>query len=216
MQRIPSDAEWTGSRVATLPRRWADRLLRQWKASQSSDYFSANASLRETTDALLRVRVPLDASDSDLCEAAANLAARCAGRAEIFHTVDALRSAMERICKGQGIFPPPAKVKDRSAIARMTCTLWWRRKLRQHHGRTVESAAIRLGLVNKARDLYVSQEGLRARLQQNARNAAAMESTVARNELGQEFTLAELAAKGTSNKRIRRAELMTRIRDSSA
>lgn len=93
----------------------------------------------------------------------------------------------------------------------MTCPLWWRRKLRQHQGRTVEAAAIRLGLVNRARDLYISNEGLRARLQQKARNAAALEATVAGNELGQEFTLAELAALGTSNKRIRRAELMRRI-----
>lgn len=185
--------------------------MRQWQESQATDYYRANADLRENTEALLRVRIPLDASDFDICEAAATLAARCAGRAEIFHTADALRAAMERICQGQGISPPPAKVRDRSAIARMTCTLWWRRKLRQHQGRTVEAAAIRLGRVNKAKDLYVSQEGLRARLQQNARNAAAMEATLARNELGQEFTLAELAAKGTSNKRIRRAELMTRI-----
>lgn len=211
MQRIPSDAQWTQSRVATLPKRWADRLLRQWHQSQASDFFRANTDLRETTDALLRVRIPLDASDSDVCEAATTLAARCAGRAEIFHTVDALRAAMERICTGQGISPPPPKIKDRSAIARMTCTLWWRRKLRKHQGRTLEAAAIRLGLVNKAKDLYVSQEGLRARLQQNARNRMAMESTLARNELGQEFTLAELAAMGSSNRRIRRAELMTRI-----
>lgn len=211
VQRIPSDAEWTRGRVATLPKRWSDRLLRQWHASQATDYYKANVDLRETTEALLRVRIPLDASDSDICQAADTLAARCARRAEIFHTAEALRTAMERICQTQGVAPPFPKVKDGPAIARMTCRLWWRRKLRKHQGRTVEAAAIRLGLVNKARDLYVSNEGVRARLQQNARNAAAMEATVARNELGQEFTLAELAAKGTSNKRIRRGELMARI-----
>lgn len=211
MQRIASDAEWTHGRVATLPKRWSDQLLRQWHKTQATDYYKANVDLRETTEALLRVRIPLDASDVDICEAADTLAARCAGRAEIFHTTDALRAAMERICQGQGVAAPFPKVKDRPAIARMTCALWWRRKLRKHQGRTVEAAAIRLGLVNKARDLYVSNEGLRARLQQNARNAAAMEATVARNELGQEFTLAELAAKGTATKRIRRGELMARI-----
>lgn len=185
--------------------------MKRWHQSQATDYHAANVELRQTTEALVRLRLPLDASDHDLCEAAATLAARCAGRAEIFHSIDALRAAMERICEGQGVAPPPAKVKDRCAVARMTCTLWWRRKLRQHHGRMLEAAAIRLGLVSKARDLYVSNEGLQARLQQNSRNAAAMEATIARNELGQEFTLAELAAKGTANKRIRRAELMTRI-----
>lgn len=211
MQRIPTDAEWTHSRVATLPNRWAKRLLRQWETHKEQDYYRANVELRETTESLLRVRIPLDASDAVICEAAATLAARCASRAEIFHNMDALRAAMERICQGQGITPPAPKVKDRCAVARMTCNLWWRRKLRHHQGRTVEAAAIRLGLVSKSRDLYVSNEGLQARLQQNARNAAALESTIARNELGQEFTLAELAAKSTANKKVRRAELMTRI-----
>lgn len=211
MQRIPSDADWTQGRVDGLPSRWAKRLLRRWTAVQAVDYYRANAELRDTTEALLRVRIPLDASDSAICEAAATLASRCAARAEIFHTIDALRSAMERVCAGQGITPPAPKVKDRCAIARMTCSIWWRRKLRQHQGRTVEAAAIHLGLVNRNRDLYVSNEGVYARQQQNARNAAALESTIARNELGQEFTLAELAAKSTANKKIRRAELMTRI-----
>lgn len=211
MQRISSDGEWTQGRVATLPKRWSDRLLRQWQKTQATDYYRANVDLRETTEALLCVRIPLDASDADICEAADTLAARCAGRAEIFHTTDALRAAMERVCHGQGIAAPAPKVKDRCAIARMTCPLWWRRKLRKHQGRTVEAAAIRLGLVSRVRDLYVSSEGLRMRLQQNARNAEAMESTLARNELGQEFTLAELAVKSTSNKSIRRGELMARI-----
>lgn len=211
MQRVPSDAEWTQSRVDTLPPRWAKRLLDRWEATQLTDYFRANTDLRETTASLLRVRIPLDASDAILCEAAEELARRCLERATVFHTLAVVRASMDRICAGQGIEPPHAKVKDSCAVARMTCSHWWRRKLRKHHGRTVEAAAIRLGRVSRRGDLYVSEEGLRMRQQQNARNAAAMESTLARNELGQEFTLAELAAKGTSNKTIRRAELMTRI-----
>lgn len=211
MHRIPSDAEWIQGRVASLPSRWSKRLLRQWQTHKERDYYQANVDLRETTESLLRVRIPLDASDATICDAASTLAARCASRAEIFHTIEVLRAAMERICQGQGITPPALKVKDRSAIARMTCNLWWRRKLRQHQGRTVEAAAIRLGLVSKKGDLYVSNEGLQARLQQNARNAAALEATIARNENGDEFTLAELAAKSTANKKVRRAELMTRI-----
>lgn len=47
---------------------------------------------------------------------------------------------------------------------------------------------------------------------QNERNAAALAATIARNvETEQEFTLAELAAKGPANAAIKRAELMTRI-----
>ena len=211
MQRSPSDAEWTQSRVANLPPRWARRLMTRWDAKSPHDYHSANVDLRETTQALLRVRISLDATDATICEAASLLADRCASRAEIFHKADALRAAMERICLGQGIAPPPQKGRDGPAIGRMSCPLWWRRKLRRHHGQTVEAAAIRLGYVNSSCDLYCSNETLIRRQQQNARNAAALEDTLARNELGQEYTLAELAAKGPGNRKVRRAELMTRI-----
>jgi hypothetical protein len=211
MLRIPTDAEWTESRIATLPHRWGKSLLKQWHKLKDKDYYKANVRLREATALLLSERLPLDASDSVVCDAAHELALRCAGRAEIFHTMAALRAAMERICEGQGIEPPPAKVKDRSALARMSCSLWWRRKLRKRHGRAVEGAAIKLGRINRHADLYVSNEGLRERLQQCERNKASLESTIARNEAGQEFTLAELAAKSTANKSNRRAELMTRI-----
>lgn len=74
----------------------------------------------------------------------------------------------------------------------MTCELWWRRKLRRHHGRIVEGGAIRLGRVGRHSDLYVSNEGLKARQQQNARSTATLEATIVCNELNQEFTLAEL------------------------
>ncbi|ARV18493.1 hypothetical protein AEP_01547 [Curvibacter sp. AEP1-3] len=209
--RTPTDAEWTYGRTSNLPPRWESRLLKAWKRRSKSDYYGANVELRETTESLLRVRIPLDASDADVCEAAKLLAERCAGRAELFHTAAELRAAMERLCNGQGITPPPEKTRNGPAISRMCCPLWWRRKLRKHQGHTVEAAAIRLGFVNRLRDLYVSNERLRARIQQNQRNTATLEATIATNEYGQHFTLAELAAKGTANKAIRRAELMTRI-----
>lgn len=209
--RAPTDREWTHGRVANLPPRWESRLLKAWRRRSESDYVGANIELRETTESLLLVRIPLDASDTEICEAAKSLADRCARRVELFPTVVELRAAMERICVGQGIAPPPEKTRNGPAISRMCCPLWWRRKLRKHQGHTVEAAAIRLGYVNRFRDLYVSNERLAARIQQNKRNATTLEATIATNEYGQQFTLAELASKGTANKAIRRAELMTRI-----
>lgn len=208
---IPKDEEWAAGRVAPLPARWQRMLLGRWEAKRHEGRFEANSLLRRSTENLISVRIPLDASDATICEAAQALADRCAGRAEILNDADALRAAMERVARGQGIEPPPGKVRNGPAIARMICPLWWRRKLRKHHGRNVEAAAIGLGHVNKAREIYCSDETLHRRLQQNARNAASLDATTARNELGQEFTLAELAAKGPANKAIRRAELMTRI-----
>lgn len=208
--RIPSDAEWVASRTRGLPTRWARDLEAQWARTMVEDYYAANVQLRETTESLLKVRIPLDASDGTLCEAAKTLARRCDDFTRVYRSVAQQRAAMERICQGQGI-DPPRKKKVHQAIARMTCEHWWRRQLRRHQGRRVEAAAIQLGHVHKHAGLYVSEERLRARTQQNERNAVALEATLARNELGQEFTLAELAETSTANKRNRRGELMTRI-----
>lgn len=209
--RIQSDAEWVSSRVAGLPPRWEGRLRRAWQERSVVDYYGANVELREATAALMKVRVQLDATDAEICDAADALATRCIERFALTRSATEARLSMERVCEGQGINPPPSKAADGPAIRRMCCPLWWRRKLRRHQGQTAEAAAVRLLYVHKHRDLYVSDERVAARRQQNRRNAAALEATTARNEDGEVFTLAELAAKSTANKAIRRAELMTRI-----
>lgn len=220
-ERPPSDAEWAGQRVSTLPPRWAQRLLGQWekrrKLPGEGDFYeleaqrAANLELLRVTKRLAPVTINLDASDAEICSRADEMSAHCAQLGQIYHQAETLRAAMARHCRRQGIKPPGEDNSDHGAMARMTDPLWWRRQLRQQHGRAVEGAAISLGYVNKRRDIYVSDETLRRRQQQNERNAETLEATKARNELGQEFTLAELSAKSTSNKRIRRAELMTRI-----
>lgn len=206
------DPVWAAGRVAPLPARWQGRLLDAWERTHGQDRTGANSTLRQITEKLLAVRVPLDATDAQLCDAAHVLADRCASAAERIHEPGALRRHMESIVRGQGLEPPDAlAVLNGPALARMTCHQWWRRKLRVHHGRSVEAAAIRLGYVRKGWEIYCSTDTLQRRLQQNARNLASLENTTATNELGQEYTLAELAAKGPANKAIRRAELMTRI-----
>jgi len=171
----------------------------------------ANVELREATAALLSVRVPLDASDSEICDVAERQALRCLDRLALTLGVEQARASMERVCAGQGITPPSQDMEDGPALARMCCPLWWRRKLRRHHGQAVEGAAVRLGYVSRHRDLYASNERLAERTQQNRRNASMLEAPTASNDEGQVFTLAELAAKSTANKAIRRAELMARI-----
>ena len=132
------------------------------------------------------------------------------------------RFAMAKLATQQGIEPPVYRwlleplalgkhVADGPAIKRLGDAQWWRRKLRAVHAKHVEGAAIGLGYVHKKADPYVSHESVLRRAEQNERNAASLEATTATNEDGQEFTLAELAAKGPANKAIRRAELMTRI-----
>jgi hypothetical protein len=216
--RMVSDHQWAAQRVATLPRRWQRRVLGSWERArqdtpEGEPHRAANLGLLGITDQLNSVRLPLDATDAEICDRADTQARRCFDAAQLYHEETALHAAMVRVCEGQGVTPPRVKrCKDvPPAIARMVCPLWWRRQLRRVHAKNVEGAAIFLGLVHKRADPYVSAESLERRQQQNRRNADALEATIARNEEGQEFTLAELAAKGPANKAIRRAELMTRI-----
>ncbi|AVO42736.1 replication endonuclease [Simplicispira suum] len=211
MRGYVDDQTWMRGRIEALPGPWQRRLESKWRGMYGRSIFDANTFLRKQTDALAAVRIPIDASDDEICGAAQALALRCAELATRRHDAQALRQAMEKVVERQGIEPPADKVRTGPAIARMACELWWRRKLRRHHGRAVEASAIALGIVNKRAEIYCSNETLRRRQKQNTRNAAALEATIARNELGQEYTLAELAAKGPANKAIKRAELMTRI-----
>lgn len=214
--RIESDAEWAAGRVGGLPARWQRRLLRQWQRMGGGNVTDplrlrdANIFLREITESLRGVHVvQLDASDDEVRAAADKQAARCLrmahragsnGRREVADYV--------RRC---GVEPPDKDMPDGPALARMQCPLWWRRKLRRLLAVRVEGAAIRLGLVNRRWDCYVSDESLRRVQAQKCRNAQMMEATRLENENGQIYTIAELAAKSPANAEIRRAELMVRI-----
>jgi hypothetical protein len=213
----PANPEWAAAQVAGLPSRWKKRLFNRWEKTRSDGFGSeanrqAAGQLLGTLDKLSEVNIPLDASDADICARAEQLADHCRELGGVFREW-ALRSAMEAVCRANHVDAPYRKrhTTGETECNRMTCPQWWRRQLRKVHAKAVEGAAISIGYVNKTRDIYVSNESLHRRQQQNRRNAAMMEATKARNENGQEFTLAELAAKGVANKAIRRGELMTRI-----
>lgn len=224
-QRAPSDQQWAAQRVATLPTRWQSRLIAGWERARErrdSDHWTAeaeahraaNLELLTITDQLAGVRLNLDANDSEICQRAEALASHAGGLCELYYfNAEKSLEAIGRLCQREGVEPPARRCGDDPMphVRRMLDPLWWRRQLRKAHAKAVEGAAIRLGIVNRRRDPYISNESLARRQQQNRRNAEALEATIARNELGQEYTLAELAAKGTANKAIRRAELMTRI-----
>lgn len=219
----PANPEWAAARVAALPMRWQRRLLRKWdktrNAFDDADLTAEGDATRQAAywlagvvDGLAEVSVPLDATDGDIIERAAKCAQDCNDLAGVFHEKVALRAAMASACAANHITAPAGKnMTDTAAIARMVCPQWWRRQLRKLHAKAVEGSAISIGYVNRTRDIYVSHESLTRRVQQNKRNAAMMEATRARNEAGQEYTLAELAATSVANKAIKRGELMTRI-----
>lgn len=105
-----------------------------------------------------------------------------------------------------------APILGEPAIARASCPLWWRRRLRVHVTRTVEAGSISLGRVHKGTGGYVSREGLARRQAQQEGNAEMLGRTLVRNEAGQVYTLGDMWALSVSNPVIRGGELMTRIR----
>ena len=255
MRRIGDDREWARALVAEIPRPWGARLLAAWekrRASFNPVVVTAEGTARRKANEQLRAdvamlkpvndRLPLGASDNDVCSHAWEMAERCrvkllaleaeqhaypaenfvdcvraagvggdnvAERVEVFEQ----RAVLARICVGAGIAAPEeARYEDRPAVRRMVAAHWWRGRLRKAQGKARESAAITLGLVRRDRECYASSVSVLDRQWQNERNAATLEAVRAKNlETEQEFTLAELAAKGPANKAIRRAELMTRI-----
>jgi len=212
LQRLTPDSEWSAGLVASLPSLWRRDMLAEWERHHQQDRTAGNLAHLKRVGELEALRIPLDATDGELITAAETLAHRCFDLGTIHHQPAELARAMGRVCQGQGIEPPdPCKTTSAGAIARMTSPMWWRRRIRKMHGRAVEKAAIALGRVNKKREIYASNQTCDRRAQQIARNEKTLETTIAENELGQEFTLAELAAKGPANKAIKRAELMTRI-----
>lgn len=219
----PAQPEWAHRLTADLPIRWKRRLFNKWDATRrafDADVLTSRGDatrtaahwLLGTLDKLRTVNIPLDASDADICARAEQLSKDCNDLASAFHDKETLRGAMAHVCASNHVVAPSGKkMTDSGAIGRMVDALWWRRQLRKAHAKSVEAAAISIGYVNKTRDVYVSNESLARRRQQIRRNTAMLEATTARNENGQEFTLAELSAKSTSNKAIKRGELMTRI-----
>lgn len=119
-------------------------------------------------------------------------------------------------CKLHGIAPPSDKLASKTQLARLSCSLWWRRKLRRQCGRAVEQVMREAHRVHKQAGIYCSDFTVERRRSQKFRNNALLETLEAINQEGQVFTLAELAEKGLANPDHRRAELMLRISDTEA
>lgn len=213
--RIESQEHWEKRRLAMLPAQWAGRVGALFRARGRVDYAGGNEFLREATEPFEHLRIPLDASDADVRAIAARQAAdmfALACSVPVSDTVT-VRAMLARAVARAGIRTPEGgTVTDAGAVARMTDAQWWRRQLRRVHGRELEGAAIGFGFVHRDGQCYASDQTVARRRQQKRRNADVLNETIAINESGDEFTLAELAARSVANPEIRRGELMTRIR----
>ncbi|SFU79658.1 replication endonuclease [Halomonas korlensis] len=127
----------------------------------------------------------------------------------------ALAKARKR-ARLHGVEPPSLKTPSTVQLARLSCSLWWRRKLRRVAGRRLEQVQREAHRVHAQAGIYCSNMTIERRRQQKVRNRTLLETLEAINQEGQTYTLAELAELGLANPDHRRAELMLRIADTEA
>jgi hypothetical protein len=229
-----SDELWAERKTAPFPLAWVAKLLRKlWKGYRSTPTDETPdprgdakvALLHETKElaACFKAGLQPDANDGDVVQEARESARDMARRLQQRDVItpqewpEGVRllaqwsEALEWL-ESRGLMDyRTARGRIAGLLKRTQCERWWRRVLRRLHAKAVEATARGMGLVSKRAGCYVSDDGLKMRTGQIARNAAALKSVIAVNDAGQDFELAELAAKGPANREIRRHELMTRI-----
>jgi hypothetical protein len=200
-----------------LPSPWKSLLTRQTEAD------CKHFLLPETVDSIINASIAdfranhnpynldLTASDSELGDAARRHAERAALLLAGTQDADTKQAIIGQVCRAAHL-PEPTGDSIASRVKRLSCPRWWRCKLRRQHARVLEDGNIRLNLVQAKRDPYASRDALLRCQRQEARNGLFMQNTILQNECGDSFTLQELSEKSTSNKAIRRNELMTRLR----
>lgn len=224
-----------GTRVAAIDQsRYLDALTREQprymraamlryhdRATRDRGISSANSELREHVERY-RGRIPANATDRDLKRIADQHAADTKRAIYARHEREPGADLMadyqigHAACMSAGI--EPARPNDptdwhelRGCVRRMRCAYWWRAGVRRAFGRRVEQSARALGLVQRRRAYAVSDDGYERWRERTAANQQTLADCVAVRDDGTELSLADIAAAGTSNPRVRRAELMTRI-----
>lgn len=201
---LRQDRPWSERKTAALPHHFRRALLHTWQARHGESRRDANLYLLETVEKLRAQALNVAASDDDVRRVAAlraQSAQRSVGRVGLAKTLEVVQQ--------WGATPPEAEPAGQAA--RIACPLWWRRQIRRNEGRAVEGVAIGAGLVHRRAALYASDETTYRRRQQKSRNRRMLEECQAVNELGDTFTLADLADLSVSNPVIRRGELMVRM-----
>lgn len=202
--------------LARVPFRWRKRLINiaLSKMAWSSHYKIYESIGRDVVRDFVARYIPdganLAADDSEICALAEKAAAHVSVALWAAESDMHARQIIACGCAEYAIDAPDFDALP-DVIGRAIDPRWWRRQLRKVYGRAREGGAIRLGMVHYRGEPYASNDSVLERIAQNRRNAAALDAVTMENEHGQQFTLAQLAEKGTSNKSIRRGELMLRI-----
>lgn len=197
------------NKLGRLPTKWRVKTLEKWKdLAKKQGIRAANDWLRLLVEPLENL-LNIARDDDDIKILADEMAFKCREQAAQV----ANRSVADdwrELCLSYAV-RWPEEHDFNGIMARLTCGVWWLKKLRQSHARAREVAAINAGLVHRRGNLYVSEDTLDRRDQQIRRNRETLAGIKMVSESGQVMTLEEIAKAGVANPENRRAELMTRV-----
>lgn len=97
-------------------------------------------------------------------------------------------------------------------LNKLSCTDWWFKKINKIRIQHIEQVHRKLSLVGKHASCYASNFSLENRKSQLANSYEYLASNQIVNEDGQTYSLLDVFKKSVANPRIRKAELMTRMR----
>ncbi|MEW8190146.1 MAG: replication endonuclease [Candidatus Thiodiazotropha endolucinida] len=228
------DSRFLYGKMRRLPSRWRGEIGREYNRRFQESRRDANLYMLDISGRAGIDSYRLAASDFDLVDESKASATAVRDAIDATHSTKGREAGFVETRRGKFVFNPiedspyqwcvkyadekgieppvPNKeITEAGCVERMKDPLWWRRAYRKNHGRRVEGAARRLGFVHKGAGIYSSDETLHRRKGQKSRNRKMLEEMLAINELGEQFTLAELSDLSVSNPAIRRGELMVRI-----
>lgn len=180
--------------------------------ANAHSYVDANRRLAQRCKQIIRGDLNLAHPDSSLKVFAADKASICFDYRNKLASSSALDRAIKMVEK-YGLAPPTqSDTNAQFALNRLTDSAWWYRKVRKLRNRILAEIERDIGTVSHRAESYASNRSLRALIYREEKQQQFLQRQVLRNHLGEEFSLAEVAARNVSNPVIRRAELMTRAR----
>lgn len=203
------DLAFVERHLRPFPKAWRTAIARRYTSlyrAETGGRRKANTWLREIAQIATRTPLALTA-DEDAIRAKAEARARS--------LQDATPAVCRIVIQASGL-PVPDHYSDAGLVARCRDKQWWRRQLRKGTTRAAEDIGREISLVHKRAGLYITDQGVRTRQQQSARNAETLAGLVAENEDGESFDLDELVEASIANPQNRRAELMLRMHDFEA
>lgn len=209
------DQIWRDKIFRLYPRRFANKIAREYEEIYIFESRrNANLYLLDHWERAQKRNIPLCVSDYELELLAKNYAQEMRQIATVIHDEVKAVVRLWQLAKDYGIQPPSLydpNTTPNGILRRLWDDQWWLKQLRKAHARNLEFEAIKLGLVHKKANHYISEESFNRHQEQKTRNRRILSRLIAVNDQEQFFMLEDLIAKGTSNPVNRRNELMCRV-----